>query len=755
MFSFLTNFFANPAMVGGALAGSIPVIIHLLNRQRFKRVIWAAMHWLWASYKKSQRRLQIEQLILLLIRILILIILAFALARPALQEGMGLITGRASLHRIIVLDNSYSMGQLVGGRTLFEKAKEKAAELTHKLSLSDEVDVLLANSMTEELTATSSTAKQEVANQIRAAQLSDGGTDIPRAIAAACRLINERKSKNARKEIIVITDRTRYGWETSGQPRRLTADDEAAIEKAFAGKSRPKIMVMRLPGEKDCDNLAAAKLEVEEKVIPARGETLLVATIANYSGAVRGAKAKLKVDGEEVASEFLKSLSADPQKPETVSFRYTFPEPGSHWVAVELEGDVLAADNTCFLAVDVEDQMRVLCVDGEQRTEAQCSEMDYFRQALSPAKSEELNAGRMPLYPDVISDAMLPEANLDNYRLVVLGNVAMVPPEKIQALERWVKTGGALWVFLGNRCDPAIYNKDFANLLPMNLGEVVGSEDPEAHREALSDKEISHPAIQKFQGIKDWSLSHLVTHRRYKLVAKPQAELSVRTVLAYENGDPAAVERKLEDGRVVLFGTTADKAWNNWPMTNRYMPLMNFIALDLIQPAYVQRNRTVGERFIMQLPRQDLGAARREGVRLIDPHGESSSMEVFTEQSRIESATIKRAGPYTAQLPGDTPRALHFAANRNCDESDLTPIDDRDILAKVTRGEGGPERAGYFKTVVTQDDFDVLADEVKDVEEKLKKHTGSREIWRWLAGTVLVLLFIESILARRFGDFTR
>src|SRR5213595_1611146 len=119
MFSFFSSLFTNGALAaGGIAAGSIPIIIHLLNKQRFKKVIWGAMHWLWASYKKSQRRLQIEQLILLLIRILVLVLLAFALARPALQEGMGLLTGRASVHRVIILDNSYSMGQLVGGKPL-------------------------------------------------------------------------------------------------------------------------------------------------------------------------------------------------------------------------------------------------------------------------------------------------------------------------------------------------------------------------------------------------------------------------------------------------------------------------------------------------------------------------------------------------------------------------------------------------------------------------------------------------------------
>ena len=750
------EFFAHPFLIGGAAAGSIPIVIHLLNRQRFKRVIWGAMHWLWASFKKSQRRLRIEQLLLLLIRVLILVLLAFALARPALQEGIGLLSGRASLHRVIVLDNSYSMGQVVNGQPLFEKAKLKAIELIDKLSPGDAADVILANSFCDELTANSMTAKSEIVGQIKSAKLSDGGTDIPKAIAAACRLFNERKTVNERKEIIVLTDQTRAGWETRSQPKRLSGDDEAAVRKQFESKLKPRIVVMRLAGDKDGDNLAAVRLEVDEKVIPARAETQFVGTVANFSAVSKsGVKAKLKVDGEEVATETLPTLPPDPSRTETVLFRYTFPDAGSHAVSMELENDVLPADNTAFLAVDVEDQTRVLCVDGEQRTGPQGSELDYFRQALRPDKSDEVNAGKMPLAPEVISDAGLAEANLDNYRLVVLGNVAMIPAEKIQALERYVRNGGALWIFLGDRTDPAVYNKDLAGLLPMTLGELAGTGEPDGPADCLNDNDVSHPAVAKFKGIKGWSLSHLRCYRRFKLVGKTPPEPGVRTVLTYENGEPAAVEKFLGEGRVLLFGTTADQAWNNWPVTSCYMPLMNFIALDLIQPAYIQRNRHVGDRFSIQLPRQDLGAARREGIRLIDPAGESSNMEILTEQSRLESGVIRRAGTYSARLPGEGNRVLYFAANRDIDESDLTPITDREILANLPRGDDAKARPGYFQKYVTQADLDLVGEEERDVEQKLKNHAGSREIWRWLAGTVLGLLLVESILARRFGDFTR
>ena len=759
MFTFFANFFANPVLLGGAAAGSIPIVIHLLNRQRFKKVVWAAMHWLWASYKKSKRRVQIEQLILLLIRILLLVLLATALARPALQQGIGLLTGQASTHRIIVLDNSFSMGQLVGGHPLFEKAKQSAVDLVEKMSASDEVDVLLANGTVDELTSTSLMPKKDVLDRIRTAALSDGGTDIPKSIAAACRVLTKRNSQNARREIVLITDQTRAGWEQPGhQPKRISGDDESAVASAFSNpQRRPKILIMRLPGEKECDNLAAVKLEVDEKVVPARADTQFIGTVACFAAsAQKNVRVKLKVDGEEVASETIASIA--PDKPESVIFHYVFPEAGSHSVAMELDNDILPADNTAFLAVDVEDQMRVLCVDGQQRVGPNASVMDFFRQALSPSKSEEINAGKMPLFPEVISDSALGEANLDNYRLVVLGNVGVIPAEKVQSLVQFVKRGGALWIFVGDKVDPAIYNKELAELLPMTLGEKVGSDDPDGPKESLSDKDIDHPAIRKFKGIRGLPLSHLQVFQRMKLLPKPEPDPSVRTVLSYENGEPAAAEKTIGEngGRVMLFGTTVDKSWNNWPGKNHYMPLMNFIALYLIQPSYLERNKFYGERFVLQIPRQDLGEVRRTGIRLVDPSGEAASMEILTELSRAESTTIKKAGIYTAEIPGEKKHIVHFAANRNTDESDLSVIDDREILSFIAReGETKPDQTGYFKTLITQSDLELMGDDLKAVEESLKKSAGSREIWRWLAGMVLALLLVESFLARRFGDFTR
>ena len=103
----LETIFANPGylVAGGALVSS-PVIIHLINRMRFRRIRWGAMEFLLKAQKRSRRRLIIEQLILLLLRILLVLLtvllvlrfIGFSFAGFVRQDGI----------HVVVLDDSLS-----------------------------------------------------------------------------------------------------------------------------------------------------------------------------------------------------------------------------------------------------------------------------------------------------------------------------------------------------------------------------------------------------------------------------------------------------------------------------------------------------------------------------------------------------------------------------------------------------------------------------------------------------------------------
>ena len=97
----------NPLLAIGAIAFLVPLLIHIFNRSRFRTVEWGAMHLLESVISQNRKRLQIDQLILLLIRCLIPAVLAICLARPVLTGG-GLL-GNAPVALVVLLDNSYSM----------------------------------------------------------------------------------------------------------------------------------------------------------------------------------------------------------------------------------------------------------------------------------------------------------------------------------------------------------------------------------------------------------------------------------------------------------------------------------------------------------------------------------------------------------------------------------------------------------------------------------------------------------------------
>src|SRR3954468_442042 len=136
--------FLNPFILSALALASVPIIIHLLNRRRFKLVEWAPMKYLKLTIKTNRRRLRIEQLILLAIRTLIVALIIFAVARPILSQGRigNWLSGRGSSSRFIVIDDSLSMGYRSGGRSAFDAAREASATSLKSIGAQDSVTII-------------------------------------------------------------------------------------------------------------------------------------------------------------------------------------------------------------------------------------------------------------------------------------------------------------------------------------------------------------------------------------------------------------------------------------------------------------------------------------------------------------------------------------------------------------------------------------------------------------------------------------
>ena len=97
--------FANAPLLYALAAAGVPVVIHLLNRRKYREVPWAAMRFLLAAIRKNRRRLRIEQWLLLAIRTLIILLVVSAMAKPFLESFGAVIAGQRT-HKVIVIDGS-------------------------------------------------------------------------------------------------------------------------------------------------------------------------------------------------------------------------------------------------------------------------------------------------------------------------------------------------------------------------------------------------------------------------------------------------------------------------------------------------------------------------------------------------------------------------------------------------------------------------------------------------------------------------
>src|SRR6185436_18989178 len=125
--------FLNPGLVSfGIIAAliALPIIIHLINLMRYRRVKWAAMEFLLAAHKKSSTWILLKQLLLLLCRIAALLALLMVLAQMLYQADLSTIISGQTTHHWVAIDDTYSMNDIgVGGKTLLGVAKEEAMKI--------------------------------------------------------------------------------------------------------------------------------------------------------------------------------------------------------------------------------------------------------------------------------------------------------------------------------------------------------------------------------------------------------------------------------------------------------------------------------------------------------------------------------------------------------------------------------------------------------------------------------------------------
>src|SRR4051794_23020382 len=369
--------FLSPLLAWGMLLGAIPLIIHLLNRRRFRRVEWAPMRYLKLTIERNRRRIEIEQVLLLLLRISLLVLLFFFLARPVLHPtglerwlGSG---GRSS--QVVLIDDSLSMGYAEGAGgpqgAAFSRAKEVASALLAATRPQDRCTLL-----------TTSAPRIPVLHEVEAPRRDELTAAVAALPATATHAawtsvlvgVDEvlRSCTYPTRQLTIITDLRKAGWERGLAPIASRWDD--------ADDMSVRVRVVDVGGDETA-NVALQELVPLDRTVLAGAESRWEAAIRNDSGRVlTGLKAVLRVDDRPTE---VRLPELPPRETVRLPLTVSFPGPGEHDLSLELPDDELPGDNRRWVAVPVKDSLLIRLVDGEPSSLPFGSEVDYLAAPLS------------------------------------------------------------------------------------------------------------------------------------------------------------------------------------------------------------------------------------------------------------------------------------------------------------------------------------------------------------------------------------
>ena len=285
------------------------------------------------------------------------------------------------------------------------------------------------------------------------------------------------------------------------------------------------------------------------------------ATLGNFGPQeIKDVLVQLSIDGQNKEQ---KLATVPPKGETTVSFQTRVGQAGAHTGQVSLKKDGLAGNAVANFTLDAQDKLRVLVVDGDPQTSLVQSESFFLSRALNPAGERDSSL----FLPTVIVPDALNAAALDSYQVVVLCNVATLPDGFVGNLLNFVRQGGGLLIFGGDKIQADSYNQKLAQVAPAELREKKTG--PEASGEKIDKLDAAHPALQIFA---DPIL--LESLKSSRVWGYTRASARGRSLISLANGDPLLLEQRIGTGKALLMTTTADRDWTDLPLKTAYLPLL-------------------------------------------------------------------------------------------------------------------------------------------------------------------------------------
>ena len=531
--------FLNPAVLFGLIAASIPIIIHLLNLRKLKKIDFSTLQFLKELQKNKIRKIKIKQWLLLALRVLIILCIVTAFARPTLVGvSIGGTTSAAKTTAVFILDDTFSMSVVDQNGSYFNQAKEAIKNILTQFEEGDEFGLVLVSHQPDEIEMTLNLNKFK--QEIDATSISFASGKINTAIVKTSQLIGE--AQNFNKEIYLFTD---------FQKGRLADENEIIDLKEQLGE-QVRLYAFNYSG-KEVFNFGIDELKINTQIFEKDKPVKFEAVVKNYSErAKENLVVSFFVDGERSAQQ---SLNFNPGESKTAILEANAKNFGYNDAFAEIEEDDILEDNKRFSSFFIPEKIPVLILyDNIQDTKLveaalnSVSEKDYFE--LTTKKVEQISG-----------------IQLNNYQVVILISSDF---EAVSVkLKQFISSGKGVMIFPSADLNSPNFVSSLNSIDVPAAGGFIKTERGQSVQ--FGEIDFNHPLFENiFVEEKKKQVESPDFYSYYKINPSGKG----KNIIKIEDESSFLSEYSVDDGKVLLFSSAPVFEWSDFPVKSIFAPLI-------------------------------------------------------------------------------------------------------------------------------------------------------------------------------------
>lgn len=637
----------NPFFLFGALALAIPVLIHLVRREKSEIIPFSTLMFLLKVPKRAIRQQKIKNLLLMALRLLLLALLVAAFARPYVTAP-STPAAAAGQNRgiVLLLDNSYSMQY----GTNFDRMKTEATKRIDAMTASDRMAIIAFDEKAT-LLAPPSPDKQALKAALAVLEPSSAGTRFYEAFSLADRAFSQLATPQ--KQLVMISDFQRAGWNRTS--RESIIGNDVKTEFVNLGIENPS-------------NVGIDSVSVDPTIFTRTYLGRVTARINNHlKDQPVTVPVSFSIDGKEAGR---KTVTVPANSTSLADFTGFDLNLGYSKGVVKVEAkDPLLIDNEFSFALNRREKLNVLIVDSGKALQS-----IYLKQAYTSSPD-------LPFEVKIIPVQNLTADEISKSEVVVINDVARLSDTARTRMDEMRKTGQGQFIILGGNADIGWWN-GFASL-PVKLTQKIFVEkDRGATSYSVTNYDRNHGIFKPF----DKGTKLVLNTAQFIAYVHVEPKPGASVLAKLEDNSPILTESSPEDRGLLVFNSTVDNKWNDLPLKPTFLPLFTEMILYLSRYSENRASYTLGEGIPI------VGGVATAAAAVINPDGERVALgDLAPGQQRFFAP--EKTGFHEVRVG---PETRVVAVNPPSGEGNLDSMPPEDLMASVQRTQGEAQQAGFF-----------------------------------------------------------